>query len=159
MNEGFSAFVRTVPIIDIISLLLVFIFMYIAWSNAKHDPNEKDDDKRKAGVSVITSQINGAIIAANIILASVGAVLALGLDKSFPKEAASHLINTAAFGCLSVILGIWILGSLSSPSVFHRIDATKKMSIQLACFVQLALVVLATIRFFLALLCIKDSIL
>ncbi len=132
--------------------------MYLAWRKSGHDPNEADARKREAGIAVITNQTNATMTALSIVVAGIAAVLAIGLDKQFPSASLVHLRYSAASALFAIILGVYTLGYISSPSVFHKFDVTKKISVQLAAFAQLNLLALAAFRLLLGLLNLSHRI-
>lgn len=147
----FADLARQYPILDVAWLGGTWGLMYRAWRQAAHNPAESDLEKRQASVTVITNQINAAMTAVSVLVAGVGAVLAIGLGKDFPAASLVHLMYTALWALFSIFLGLYNLGYISSPSVFQRVDIARKSFVQLAAFVQLNLILLAAVRFVLGL--------
>ena len=144
-------FARKRPVLDLLLLVIPWLSMYRAWKRSGLAFMEADAPRRQAGAKALTNQINGATTVVSIILAGIGATLTLGHDKGLPTAAQDHL-GYAVLWCLSAILvGIYTLGYISSPTVIHQIDVSKKATVQLAAFIQLTLIVLAAGRFGLAL--------
>jgi len=149
-QNSIYSFLRKYPLVDGICLFIVFFWMRKKWRKAKHTPEEQDPVKRQAGAKVITNQITGTLTASSIILAIAGAVLAIGF-KNLPSQTLDHLLYTAFWTLPSIIFGVYTLGYISSPSVIHVMDVTKKPAVQLACFMQLNMIIVSVARFLLAL--------
>jgi hypothetical protein len=145
------SFLRKYPALDLILLGTAWVLMRSAWKAAAYNPEELDSRMREIAAAAITSQINGMLTSASIVLTGIGAVLAIGLGKSFPMPAFEHLIVGAAAALGSIALGVYTLGYLPSPTVLRTLDVSKKASVQLACFTEINLIVLAAVRFLLAL--------
>jgi hypothetical protein len=148
-------FFRKFPALDALFLFIMWFLMSWMWHRAAHDPKEKDTEKRQAGAAAITNQINGTLTAASIVLAGVGAVLAVGYTKNFPGAALNHLTYAAIEALISIVIGVYTLGYI--PSVLHIMDVTKKPAVQLACFLQLMMIIVSIIRLLFALLYLSGT--
>jgi len=154
LNSIFSFF-RETPALDALFLLILWVLMHISWRRAKLNSMEENEGKRQAGAAAITNQINGTLTAASIVLAAVGAVLAIGFPKNFLPAVLSHLTWAAIEALISIGIGVFTLGYI--PSVVHSIDVTKKNSVQIACFLQLMFIIVSLMRFLCALLYLSGA--
>jgi len=136
------------PAIDAIVLLLAFLWMRLVWWKAAMNAEEKDAEVRSRGAAAITNQVNGMLTAASIVAAGIGAMFAIGL-QNLPPTTRSVLVVAGSDALVSLVIGVWILGYITS--VQHRLDVTRKAAVQLACWVEVALIALASVRFILAL--------
>lgn len=149
------AFFRKVPIIDALIPFICWLQMQKAWHRAAHNPMEKNEGKRQAGATAVTNQINGSLTACSIVLAAIGAVLAIGYSNGLTKAALNHLTWAAIEAIISIGIGIYTLGYISS--VIHKMDVTKKSSAQIACFLQLLFIFVSALRFLFGLLYLSGA--
>jgi hypothetical protein len=155
MLKSILWFLRQVPVLDAGFLLTSGLLMRNLWRRDNPNPIEDNEGKRQAGAVAITNQINGTLTAASIVLAAVGAVLAIGFPKNLMPAALSHLTWAAIEALFSVGIGVFTLGII--PSVVHRMDVTKRDSVQIACFLQLMFIIVSLIRFLFALLYLSGA--
>jgi hypothetical protein len=150
-SEAIFSFIRKYPFVDIGMLAMAWWLMRSQWKSAAYSAEESDPHVREVAAAAVTSQINGMLTSASIVLTGIGAVLAIGLGKSFPMAAFDHLIVGAAWALGSIALGVYTLGYLPSPTVLNTLNVSRKASVQLAWFTEINLIVLAALRFLLAL--------
>jgi hypothetical protein len=142
------AFLRGVPVLDVLIVVATGFAMFCWWKRNGVSPDETPE-ARDAGATAVTNQINALLTAASIVLAGSGSVLAIGLGKEFPRSALEHLIVAAGGALLSIVAGVYTLGYI--PSVIHVFNVARKRAVMVTCFVQMNLVIVATVRFLLSL--------
>jgi hypothetical protein len=104
---------------------------------------------RRAGAEAVARQMQAVSTAAQIVMATAGAMMAL----LFREEAVSReggvmrdLFWVVLYCIVAVLLGLWIAGYMASPAVVQHFDVTKRRSVQMGAFTQLLLLFVASVR-------------
>jgi len=130
-----------------------WVVWYRWWRRSGADPREQDASVRRAGAEAVARQMQAGTTAAQIFMATAGAMMAL----LFREEAVSReggvmrdLFWAALYCVVAVFLWLWTAGYMASPAVVTHFDVTRRRSVQMGAFTQLLLLFLASMRLLIA---------
>jgi hypothetical protein len=105
--DELATVLRRVPVLDLLCLVgSALALKKWGWPNPP-TADEPDRERRAASAEAITNQVNAILTSASILLAAVGALLAIAFDKpELPKAAREHLLIAAAEALLAIPLGV-----------------------------------------------------
>jgi hypothetical protein len=132
------------PILD---LVLGWVWIRSVWKAWKHyqPPCEKDTvEERNLGATVILAQLNGAITSASIIVAGVGAFVALTPER-LDTFALAFLRLAAAFAVVALGSAVYAMAAL--PTRAPSTNVVRSREIAILSTVPLIFVTFAGIRF------------
>lgn len=141
---GTLHFLAKWPILDVLLAFLWIRSVWTAWKNYQ-PPTQKDAvDERNLGATVILAQLNGALTSASIIVAGVGAFVAL-TPGNLDEIALAHLRLAAAFAVLALWSAVYTMATL--PTRAPNTNFVRSKEVALLSTIPLIFVTLAGIRF------------
>lgn len=146
-SAGIAPFLATWPIVDVALGMLWFRSVWVAWKGYER-PKEADDvNERTLGATFILAQLNGALTTASIIIAGVGAFVAL-TPKSFNPYAIASLRLAAVFAVISLGSAVYTMATL--PARSPHTNVVRDKAVALLSTIPLIFVTFAGIRFMFA---------
>jgi hypothetical protein len=131
----------------------IWVAWYLWWRRSGADPREENASVRRAGAEAVARQMQAGTTAAQIFMATAGAMMAL----LFRWEAVSReggvmrdLFWAVVYCFVAVFLWLWTAGYMASPAVVTQFDVTRRRSVQMGAFTQLLLLLLASTRLLVA---------
>jgi hypothetical protein len=137
-------------------LLACFILVdwYLWWRRSGADPKEGDASVRRAGAEAVARQMQAGATAAYVLMAIACAIAVMVLyispAKAVPRDIMVVLFWTVVYCLAAVFLWLWTAGYMASPVVVTQFDVTRCKSVQIGAFAQLLLLLLASMRFVVA---------
>ncbi|AYG66893.1 MULTISPECIES: hypothetical protein [unclassified Rhizobium] len=139
-----ALFLAKWPVLDAILGILWFRSVLAAWSGYT-PPGEKDnEDERNLGATVILAQLNGALTTASIIVAGVGAFVALTPEK-LEMFTVAHLRTAAVFAVIALCSTAYTMAIL--PSRTPNTNFVRSKEVALLSTIPLIGVTFAGVRF------------
>jgi len=127
---------------------------YLWWRRSGANPEEQDANVRRAGAEAVARQMQAGTAAAQVLMAIAGAITMMMImfrrEEAVPREIVVDMFWTVAYSLAAVFLWLWTAGYMASPVVVARFDVTRYKPVQIVAFAQLLLILLASIRFLVA---------
>lgn len=143
-REILATNLTTWPIIEVIVGVFWFGSVLSSWS-AIPNADKEDVAERSLGATVILAQLGGIVTGTSIIIAGLGAFVALATDV---PGVAGHLRLAAVFAVLALAVALYTLAAL--PTRTPSINFVRSKPLALLCAMSLYFVLVAAIRFGLA---------
>lgn len=140
---------RWLPIIDVALSAFWFWSIDVAWSHISPESADREEvDERSLGATVITTQLNGVITGASILIAGVAAFVAL--KGSLPEFAAYDALWSAVWAVVALGIALYTLGIL--PARTPTENFVRSREVALFCGMALFFCLASGARFALAVL-------
>ncbi|GEC42169.1 hypothetical protein CN221_37565 [Sinorhizobium meliloti] len=139
-----TLFLTRWPVVDAIVGAFWFRSVWATWRGCQPPGTRDDVDERNLGASVILAQLNGAITSASIIVAGVGAFVALTPTALDPYTLA-FLRLAAAFSVAALGSAVYALATL--PTRAPSVNLVRSKEVAILSTVPLIFVTFAGIRF------------
>ena len=114
-----------------------------AWSFTVSPPLDEPIQERGLGATVILGQLNGIVTGTSIIIAGLGAFVALSSGDR--ATVAPHIKLAFVFSVLALFLALYTMATL--PTRTPRINFVRSKEVAVLCATSLYLVLVAAIRF------------
>ncbi|MCZ8546311.1 hypothetical protein OOJ09_19150 [Mesorhizobium qingshengii] len=134
--------IRCWPVLEAIALIIWLRSLLAAWQNMGSTASDCLDE-RQLGAEVILAQLNGVITGSSIIVAGVGAFVAI--NKGVLPPASRHFELAAIFSIVGMGLAMYTLGTLPSRTPSENFVRSKPVAI--LCSTALFFALVGGIRF------------
>lgn len=135
------------PIVDGGLAVVWFLISASVWRSYQPPDTVDKVDERALGATVIMGQLNATITGASIILAGLGAFVALNSGK-FSLSASCHLYYAALWTVLALFAGLWTMSLL--PQLAPSTNFVRSPKIAILCSMGLFFCLAAGVRFLFA---------
>ena len=131
----------------------ILIGWYLWWRRSRADPKEGDAGVRRVGAEAVARQMQAGATAAQVFMAiacTIAVMVLMSHREAVPRDVMLALFWTMVYCLAAVFLWLWTAGYVASPVVVAQFDVTRCRSVQIGAFTQLLLLLLAGMRFLVA---------
>ena len=134
------------PLLEAVASIIWFQAMGSAWRQQPAEgPPVTDSAERELGATVILSELNGILTGCSIIIAGIGAFVAIMQPSSINPITASHLGWASIYAGLALGLSLYTMATL--PTRVTSRNVLRSKGVALMCATALFFALLAAIRF------------
>ncbi|MER8793981.1 hypothetical protein NKH75_07200 [Mesorhizobium sp. M0984] len=135
------------PVLDIGVLLIWLLWLNWHWIGYKIDGTKEDAEERALGAAVIMGQLSSIITGSSVILAGIGAFVALA-TAPIAESAKYHVFYAACWAVAALVVAIYTMGIL--PAHALKTNFVRLRGIAFLCSMSLFCCLAAGVRFLLA---------
>jgi hypothetical protein len=137
------SFLAVWPAVEIIGGIFWVGSVLAAWRSQPRPPTNETVEERELGATVILGQLNGIVTGTSIIIAGLGAFVALSSgDRALVTP---HVRYAAIYSALALFVALYTMSTL--PTRAPRINFVRDRAVAVLCASALYLVLVAAARF------------